>query len=913
MLVCLLGAMPAGHAQEAAPRPGTALSPDGEPASEEVARPAVAGRRIVRHFDFDEEPLGNYDPTPMGWRPYIARGFPEYLTTSLHGAFDHETGHMAPPSFRLELDGGSIGYHYGPRVGERGLDIAVRPDSDYLVVAYVRTRGVVHSRAYMTAWFLDRTGVMIPGTRRVSRMVGGTGGETGWEPLTVALEAKVPEARYIGMAVWLTQADVWYDGHRPPHYIDRRDVHATAWFDDITVYRLPRVSLKAAQPGHVFGPDDRVELQTEVSDPDGLNLAARLVVHAADGSLIDDRPVPVQRGDADAVASIFYDDLPVGLYEAELTVTTGDTVLMSRSLRFVRVGEPVGAPSERGRRFGLILEDTRSALLAGQQQLLAHLRPAYVKVPVWSLEKVTRGITEPDPAVDAYVEAVAAGGAEPIGVLLDDAPEAAQASAEVGSRRHVRSLIELLSGDPRGWKPLLAGTWVRYAGLVHVWQLGRGTFDDGSDFRRADPRLPDVVAALYEAMSPLMSEPALATVTSAFIGEAPGYGTDRLTVMLPATVPPDMVESQLRPFVGEDPGRVWVVVEPPDEAAYPRELRLVDLARRIAEAAFQDVGGVFIPALWETREDLVRGSVHPREDYIIARTLADILGGATPVARMALDGQAQCLVFDHNGRAVLFAWDDYAPLEGRWHDLYLGESVQVIDLWGNREDVGTVGARRRIRIGPRPVLIVDTPTWLVEFRRQFALEDPRIEATFEPAAHVVTFRNTHPRPVTGVVHLVAPDGWDIRPNRLAFTLDAGEVFRQTVAIQFPIDAEAGITAVLGDFAIDADRRQRVLAPAWIELGLADVEMDTLVYRSGDELVVRQVMTNRSDGPIHFEGSLIMPERPRIRRTFTTFNPGQMIMRDFIIEDMAELSGRQIRISLREIQGDRFWNRVVTVP
>src|SRR5262245_13354819 len=69
------------------------LSPASRPAAtSEVQRPAIAGRRVVKHFDFNETPLGNYESTPMQWRAHVGLGFPQYL----EGRFDPSLGHDNP-------------------------------------------------------------------------------------------------------------------------------------------------------------------------------------------------------------------------------------------------------------------------------------------------------------------------------------------------------------------------------------------------------------------------------------------------------------------------------------------------------------------------------------------------------------------------------------------------------------------------------------------------------------------------------------------------------------------------------------------------------------------------------------------------------------------------------------------------
>ena len=884
-----IGCLPAAIAWGQPPSP----SPSGG-ASVVGDRPAIAGRRIVKHFDFDEQRVGNFDPLPMYWRRHGGAGFPQYL----EGRFDRDLGHEAGPSFRLELDGGTLGYHY------EGRDISVRTNSDYLVVAWVKTRSLETARAYFTACYLDRKGAKLLGTERRSELRGGADAPADFSPVSVGLPGNVPGARYVGLSLWLTQSSVWHTGPRPMRFIDREEVEATAWFDDITVYRLPRVALRSTHPGNVFTETEPVELYTEVSDPDGLNLSAKLTVVSADGQRVDERSVPIQSADETLPSPTTYENLPVGLYTAELVVSTGETVLVRRCLRFVRLAMPVSPPAEMGRGFGVVLRGAAAALLPGQRELLQRLRAEYVKIPVWYAQRAATGRAEFDQAVDRYLEAIVEAGADPIGILTDNPP-----GESSGQETGVRSMLEILSEDALGWKPLIAGTWSRYAGLIHVWQVG----DDGDESVFLDHRLPGLVPTLVREMKPLMAEPTLATTASARWAPAATPISDYCALTLPAAVPPDDVERHIQPFLGDEPHRVWAMVEPLADERYPRTVRLANLGRRLVETCFQNVGGIFVLAPWDTRADLLSAQVDPREDLIVMRTVADVLGGAVPVSRTTINGQAKCLVFDRNGQAILFVWDDYAPPQGREHVLFLGEQAQQIDLWGRRRGLEAIGTRQVVRIGPAPTFIVNTPTWLMEFRRQFVLDPPMLEASFEAFERDIVFTNTYHEPISGLVRLIPPPEWDVRPNRIPFALQPGEQFRHSITVRFPVNAEAGVTPLLGEFALDANRRYRILTPAWFELGLENVDLNTYVYRVGSRVVVRQSLTNRTNRPVSFQGYLVIPGRQRINRTFAAFHPGQSLSKDFILEDAAELVGKRIRVALKEIQGSRVWNRVLTVP
>lgn len=865
--------------------PGQSTQPAG------AGHEPISGRRIVKHFDFDERPWGNIGTVPSSWRPHRAVGFPIFL----EGRFEEQVGHAAGPSFRLDLDGGSVAYTY------EGNDIAVRSDSDYLIVAWLRTAGLDTARAYVTTYFLDRKGNPLPGTERRSPLVGGRVDAIDWQAITVAMHGDVQDARYIGLTLWLTQQSVWDNRPRLLRAIERENVKGTAWFDDVTVYRLPRVALRSSSPGNVFAHRTPVQLWPDVTDPDGLKLTARLVVRSADGEVVDDRAVAVREADM-PLQPCAYPDLPVGLYEATLTVSTEGVALVERTLRFVRLSERAGPPQTMGRGFGVVLSQVSGEALAGDEVLLKPLRAEWVKLPVWNVQEAVSGVLPDTDVLDGYLRAVVEAGGSPVAV---------QQSVPTGAKPvpGVPSLLELLSEDPLAWKPLVAGQWARYAGLVHVWQIGQ----DGDEGMYLDHRLPDVLPALHREMSELVSNPVVASPVSARYAPGAGPCGEYASVLVRwSTVPADIAR-QVGPLVTANPQRTWLTVEPLPADRYPRLLRLVDFSRRLAEAYYANPEAVFLPAPWDSEPTFLHVELSPREEYILFHTFCDLLGGARPIARMNLGGEAQAMVFDRGGVATLFVWDDYAPPEGREQWLSLGEYAEEIDLWGRRSPIRTEAGRQCVRVGPVPSFLISTSTWLIEFQRQVRLEPPLLEASAAVGSHEVVFRNTYREPISGMLRLIGPEHWDFRPSRMAFALQPGQEFRQAVEVRFPLNADAGMRSVVGEFTLDADRRYLLLVPAWFDLGLDSIDLEAYVYRRGDKGIVRVAMTNRTTEPVYFDGDVLIPGRQRLSRLFQNILPGQSVTKEYVLDRIDELSGRYIRVHFSERQGSRMWNRVLLVP
>ncbi|MBN1490096.1 MAG: hypothetical protein JXA69_09280, partial [Phycisphaerae bacterium] len=455
-------------------------------------------RRLVCEFDFHEP--DNFDPIPMHWTRHREWGFPTYLKAG----FDPTVGHDAPPSFRMDLNGGSIGFHFQQR------QIEVLPTSDYVIHAWVRTQGLKRARAFFGAALMDRSGETIPGTLTYSGKVGGPKDAGDWQQLDVRLPGNVRNARFISLSLFLTQPEALGGPQRgtPDSADEIADIHGTAWFDDIRVYRLPRVHLGTGVPGNVFTADDTPALHVLVNDPDGVGLTARLTLRDGDGitQLTRELPIqPVEQAEPDVIA---LPALRPDIYEAELTVSAEAGVLASRSVRLARMAPRLTESSADvpARGFGVIITNLKDGTAPDQLRLIEQLRVECVKLPVWLLASLR--MADPSAATaltEAYLTDLAGRNRELIGWIGPDT-QTAQNIREHGS------LLDLLSADPEKWRPSLAYAWSLYSGLVHWWQIG----DEKDTSIVWDPRLPAAVEAVRQQMTEVIDSPRIAIPANLF-------------------------------------------------------------------------------------------------------------------------------------------------------------------------------------------------------------------------------------------------------------------------------------------------------------------------------------------------------------------------------------------------------------
>lgn len=865
---------------------------------------AADRRRLVRSFDFDEEGKDfEPPPLPMYWTQYRGAGFPSYG----HAAFDPRAGHEAPPSFRLQLDGGSVRCDFRTRL------IEIVPNSDYIVFAWVRTEGIRRARAYLSAGYIDEAAFLdsslktepgrpdaatpeirlLPGSEVFSRRVGGPSENGTWHRIEARLHGGVRTARYIGLSVWLAQS-------KTAAVDDPPDIYGSAWFDEITVFRLPRARLETSVAGNVFRHDETARLLVFLADPDGIDLRARLTVRDVEGVVHVDRELPVEPASNNDPTDVPLPDLTTNLYEASLTVAAPTGVLAEESVRFAKLGPDAAWPTDReqaGRGFGVSLSSPNRMPAASALRLVNALNAEWVRAPVWELASLSGDTsTTPSQGMEEFFKDLASHRHELIGWIGDDS------GSESGH------LLDLLSSDPKTWQPHLSYAWSLYAGLINWWQIG----DERDTSLVFDPRLGSAIGAIREQMVRLMPLPLLVVPdnvvrASKMTTQAPTAGT---AMLIPFWVAPEQIRDYWPPWRPDDGRTLWVTIEPLPEGRYDRLSRVADLTKRLVLTRARDPDAIFLRQPWAIDAD---GRARPTEDYLIYRTAAAMLGGTRSAGTLTLDGQVQCYVFDRMGRSVLAMWDDYAPPTGRVHWMLLDEDAVQVDPWGRVTPLKAVGSEVPVRVGPMPTFVQGIPTWMARFRQRVAIDPPHVEAELAGHERTLRFANTFGESISGELRLHGPPGWEIRPSYVQYSLRPGEEFVQPITLTFPMYESAGVKPLLADFRIDANRAYRLRMPVWIELGLDGITVEAFAQRTGDRVIVRQTLTNRTNEVVTFEGFLMAPERERLDRLIAKVEPGQSVTKEYVLTNASELTGRRMRLGLREFNGKRMWNQLLDVP
>lgn len=842
--------------------------------------------RVVKRFDFDERKLGNFERTPMNWRQLSGPGFPRFLEPRLDG----EVGHDAPPSFRLALQGGSLACRYLAK------DIPVHPDSDYRISVWVRTSKVIHSEAYISAFFLDHALQRIDASSVRSEPVRDASEKGAWREVSVLLPGGYAKARWIGLSCQLEQPIEGLHYLDDPRPIEARDPLADAWFDDITVTRLPRVMLRMEALGNVFAAHEPVISLVRVADVDGRGLSASLEVRDAEGRTYGSQTIPIieQNGEA---CSADLGPLPPGRFFARLRVCSDGHEIASCERTFVRLGPELSLHRSRHGGWGLILDATETGDPRGVERLVRLLSPDAVKIPLWRADMKDEAVVLADRRVHGLMRALEARPTSIVGVLA--APPAGLAE-HLGHRGI--SVVDVLCAPVHQWAPYLGFLFSRYGDRVNAWQIGS---DDGGGAAPEPRRVSRAIGQLREALRPLGGSLQIAVPQNAVVRTLPEPTTAEVdSLFVGAEIGADRLEGQLNP--SSDAGRVrrWATMEPLDPAKYSRRVRLREEARRRVLALHAGMETVFVRQPWTL--DGVAGdpSIAPSEDFILFRTLEQALGGLSPMGRVWLDDGVSAWLFGDakSDDGAMVVWTDGDEESPRRIVTDTAPAAQVVDLQGRRTEGRAVAGGNEISIDSMPILLVPVTPSRVRTMASFTVQPGTVAPTVQEQRLQISLRNHGSKRMVGSLRWNTPTSWQIAPQMIPMDIAVGQEAKMTVSLRLPSNQAAGTFTLIGRFTGTGQGESPMRFRAPIEVGSPELDVNVLTCVEGSGLRIVQRVTNRGNRALNLRGLLIAPSAARQIRTIHHLVAGQTAVRTYHIEDAAALADRWIRVSVEQVDG-----------
>ncbi len=783
--------------------PNTGLGQPVDSISAQPTRPDSA-QRVVHVFDF-EEPDNPY-PVPRFWErtqdapQHPHPGFPPYN----EAAFDFTVAASGKASVHLPARGGSTALRLAPGV------LPVFPLGDYTVTASVRTDGLTSSRAFLTARLLNQDQHPIPGASVTSRPLS-TGGT--WERISVDVAGIFENAAFLQIDLELLQprqfAAAAEEAGTSKYTVWAEDLGASAWFDDIGIYQLPRVELSTTSPSNIVAQPERPVLRMIVRDLVGEKLDARLVVRDLDGDIVDQAtlsvagPRPIDFSPALSAFGWYHASLDV-LLRAE-RVGHADTFFIyvpSGSAGALGPGA-TGAAPERVR-FGISADTADPAEFSSIPAVVRHAHTGFITLPVWD-QHVSRGslaesLRVRGPILDELLRLQ-----QSVTLAIPSLP------AEISRELRVDECdsLALAQVDSKEWFDYLLPVLDRYGQRITRWQVGR-VGDDQAFWHPSLPaavtRVRDLLAALVPGPavqvpwradrqlpgSPAASAPAAARSGAPSPDEAPsaphpGPFSPALVLTIPASFPPGAVsalEAQWR-TAGAD---LTFIPELDRSSDFSRRASVIDLARRTVElwnsAAAAAPGSAparfAVDRPWEWVGDR-RPQLMPLPELAVWRTLVDHLAGRRILGELPIVPGVRCFILaplspsaqGHDAPGALVAWNESASPADAVINAYLGAgTITLVDMFGNATPAprnNDAAGTHSITIGETPLFIEGADPYLARFVASFALEPDFAPTVAAPHEHSVVLFNPWPVAIDGKLQILPPAA----PNQPARGAPAG--------------------------------------------------------------------------------------------------------------------------------------------
>lgn len=867
-----------------------------------LADGTVLDRHILKRFDFDERILNNFEEMPMYWTRLRAANLPQYN----QAGFDEAVGHLAAPSFRLHATTESVACAYSRN------DMPVEPGNRYLVSAWIRTLDLRRSRAYISAVFLARDLSVIKDSEVFSPAIGGESSGQ-WQRVEMATGESPLPARFLQITVWLAQPDMHpdkavagsaHDIRQNQRTITEQDTHVTAWFDDIEVtHLLPVASIRTPNNVPVFGLAEPAVVLGPRDNPAHVGLACRITIHDEDGKVhYQVQTDPRNLGEAPP-ERIELDGLPSGLYTARLQVFSHNRQITEQQVRFARLPALVrmaGSP------IGVCLDEASLRAPEAAMACIRGLQVSGVKIPIWTSRTTEAQIGQGHPGAEDLLKRLLAEGLEPVGVLV--APPAGIAPR---LRPNQRNLVDVLCADLQVWQPYLAMSLTHYADVVRLWQIGA----DGQEDLAGDDRWP--VAA------DLAAQQVVTLIDGAQVGLAwPGLhdppadlGRIRQTsIWIPDAIRPEHIPDLLAAHRRDDVAMA-ATIQPLRGDHYSPSVRRTDLARRIVFALAGRANTVFIPQPWQAYEAGPQTILAPTAEYTAVATLSRALATRRYAGRFEWTDGAVFHIFASADDATLVAWNEQAldaGTSGRTISLYLGPQAAAYDLRGRPVVIGGDSQAQTVTLGHEPVVITGADCRLAQLRSQFAITPRQIASGLRRHEHTVTLFNPYGEPISGVIRLRGPEGWEIRPSRLSISLQPGKTMQEKIQVHIPYNEPVGTKTIQADLSIDSRRLHRMTILVTLDLQLPGIDTYAFADSSEREVIIRHVITNRTDEDLSFVGAVLLPDTRRQERLFLHIHPGQTMVKDYVIPRERVRGQTQLRLNLRQINGSRLLNQMVEI-
>lgn len=856
-----------------------------------LASPASEDRHVdaveIFSYDFGNRWDKNYDLWPDNWRREISPTYPHYVKVEL--ADDPQA--IASRCLRVFVNGG------GALLTSPAASVSDK--FSYVVDARLKAEKLQGTRVRLRLEFCDETDERNILETYASDWYENTGQ---WIPVRIGpISITAPGVRLAQITLQVEKGD-------------QIDLSGLVSLDDIWFARLPRMMVKTNSPFNVYSdpqdvvvtcnlsgileqdPDIRFELldaSSERLNDDTVQLDGRLITERlSKASDIINESVERLPGYAGSTRWI----PPItesGFYRVRVSMQTKRGTLKAHVISIAVV------PPLKHRRFGefgwSLAGDDIPLTFSDLEELLPRAAVHWVKMPVWYGESEA----ERGEQLVEFTERLAANDVEVVGVL-DHPPDDIDFGRTFADDI---SIADLLTGeDPSTWLPSLDAVLTRLSLRVRWWQLGVDDDTSFSDFNNLEQEIDGKRNQMFRFGQDVKV----------------GIGwpwTKYTTSQQRATwdfqqysASPSLTGAEIGTYMqlpGREGVRRWVLVDPLDRDHYSLESRTRDLVEQMIAAKIHGADGIFVSRPFDDRRGIMTDEGTPGELLLPWRTSSALLSGARYMGKIRMPGGSENRIFEaKSGEVLMVVWNKVPTTE----KIYLGEDVRIVDVWGRSERPGQDEHRQVIEVSNLPQFVVGLEPSVARWRMNARLIEPNIPSIFGSThPNGIHLTNTYTQGAGGTVKIIAPEGWQVLPNRIDFKLSKGEEAARPFRIMLPFNAVSGRTPIRADFQFAADRQYKFSVYREVSVGDEDIELELHTRLEDDgTLIVEQRMVNHSDELVDFKCLLFAAGRRRQRMQVYRLSSSTDV-KTYRYQDGQDLIGREIWLRVEEQGGNRVFN------
>jgi hypothetical protein len=404
----------------------------------------------VCRYDFGPGDDRDVDDQPDDWVRRVGPMFPKYVRVGI----DATTGRSDTSSLRIDADGGAA-ILYSPLTRVTGLHTLY-------FEAYVKTSDLQHDAAILSVSLLNQQ------RQRVQRF------------LTTPLQGTHNEWVRVQLGPIWPHEDVRFaviGCHLQPGSGDRRDIGGAAWFDDLSLGRLPRMELESNFFSHFLSEEEPMRVSCHASGLDaGHDYSLHLKLTDAAEQLIEEstqrlEPDPAALQGRDLTEYLQPHPVrwelarqPPGFYRVRSRLLRND-VPVSEQETTLAVVKLVKTPRPSGEFGWSITKPLGPRERQELPQVVAQAGIHWLKYPLWDT------VQSEDPRlageVSTLLQQLTAQKLIVVGVLSDPPPQIRSKFA-----RSWLGVSEVFHLPPDFWRGALEPIVARYSSMVNHWQLG---------------------------------------------------------------------------------------------------------------------------------------------------------------------------------------------------------------------------------------------------------------------------------------------------------------------------------------------------------------------------------------------------------------------------------------------------------